>query len=517
MYSFIFFSLLLVAGYFIYGKFIEKVFVIRPEVTTPAYRLEDGVDFVPMPKWKTVLIQLLNIAGTGPIFGAIAGALFGPAAFAWIVFGCIFAGAVHDYKVGMLSLRSNGQNISEIVGKYLGNIPRQIMRVFSIVLLIFVGVVFVYTPAEVLRTLLGHSHIGAIDPTSIGFFYVIIAVIIAYYLLATVLPIDKIIGRIYPIFGACLLIMAVGITAMMFITGEVRTIPEFAFQNMRPDRDTNILGRIFPFLFITIACGAISGFHATQSPLMARCLKNEKEGRQVFYGSMILEGIIAMIWAAVTMAHFNHVGVAGAAAPTAPNIVTNVSITYLGVVGGILAVFGVVAAPITSGDTAFRSARLTIADILGMDQKPIKNRFLISIPLYAIGIALVMFAVADRANFNIIWRYFAWSNQTLATIGLWAAAAYLAKTGKLYCVALIPAAFMTSVVTSYFFTATETLGPLVTAITGSSETTYIVGLVIGIDLAIVLLITFIAFIGVKQNGSIKEVVTPNGVVEQPAP
>ncbi|MDR2477721.1 MAG: carbon starvation protein A [Treponema sp.] len=490
MISFIVSIAVLILGYVVYGTIAEKVFVIKPETQTPAVRIHDGVDFVAMPAWKAMLIQLLNIAGTGPIFGAIAGAMFGPAAFAWIVLGCIFAGAVHDYMVGMLSMRTDGSNISEIVGKYLGKGPLYIMRVFSVVLLIFVGVVFVTTPAQVLKTLFA--------PESNSFYFIAITVIIAYYILATLLPIDKLIGRIYPIFGACLFIMAVGITVMMFVSGEIARIPEFAFVNLRPDKDVNIMAKLFPFLFVTIACGAISGFHATQSPLMARCVKNEKEGRMVFYGAMILEGIIAIIWAAVTMAHFDVVG--KEAAVTAPQIVTKASTEYLGWIGGILAVFGVVACPITSGDTAFRSARLTIADALKFDQKPMKNRLLVAIPLFAIGVVLVFFALGSAANFNIMWRYFAWSNQTLATIGLWAASAYLAKTGKLYWITLLPAAFMTVVVTSYFITAKECLGPLVSSIAGSPDAAYSIGIVIGLILAAVLTALFVPLIGIRQKG-----------------
>ncbi|MDR2053844.1 MAG: carbon starvation protein A [Treponema sp.] len=490
MISFIIGIIALILGYIFYGKLAEKIFVVKPDNPTPATRIHDGVDYVAMDWKKALLIQLLNIAGTGPIFGAIAGALFGPAAFAWIVLGCIFAGAVHDYMVGMLSVRHDGASISEIVGKYLGKIPLYIMRVFSVVLLIFVGVVFVTTPAQVLRTMFA--------PDSTSFYYVVIAVIILYYVLATVLPIDKIIGPIYPIFGACLLIMAIGLTIMMFVTGEIRNIPEFALANFRPDKGTNIMAHLFPFLFITIACGAISGFHATQSPLMARCLKNEAEGRRVFYLAMILEGIIAMIWAAVTMAHFNVVGVETAVA--APVIVTRSSTEYMGWLGGILAVFGVVACPITSGDTAFRSARLTIADAIKFDQKVLKNRFIIAIPVFVIGVLLVLFSLQSAANFNIIWRYFSWSNQTLATIGLWAASAYLAKTSKQYLFTLLPATFMTVVVTSYFFTANECLGPLITAATGNAGTTYTVGIIIGLVVAVVLFFLFVPLIGIKQKG-----------------
>jgi carbon starvation protein CstA len=494
MVSFIVSIVALILGYVVYGKLAERVFVIKTELQTPAVRIHDGVDYVAMPAWKVMLIQLLNIAGTGPIFGAIAGAMFGPAAFAWIVFGCIFAGAVHDYMVGMLSIRMDGANISEIVGKYLGKIPLYIMRVFSVVLLIFVGVVFVTTPAQVLKTMFA--------PNSSPFYYIAIAVIIAYYILATLLPIDKIIGRIYPVFGACLFIMAIGITIMMFVSGEIARIPEFTLVNMRPDKDSNIMAKLFPFLFITIACGAISGFHATQSPLMARCVKNEKEGRLVFYGAMILEGVIAMIWAAVTMAHFNVVGIETAVA--APVIVTKTSSEYLGVIGGILAVFGVVACPVTSGDTAFRSARLTIADALKYDQKPIKNRLIVAVPLFAVGVLFVLFSLGSAKNFNIIWRYFSWSNQTLATIGLWAASAYLAKTAKCYWFTLLPAAFMTVVVTAYFMTANECLGPLVTKLTGNVETTYTAGIIIGLVLAIALFALFVPLIGIKQKGSIAE-------------
>lgn len=368
----------LIVGYLVYSKIVEKVFKMQPNRQTPAVRINDGVDFVVIPTWRAVLIQFLNIAGTGPIFGAIAGALWGPAAFAWIVFGCIFAGAVHDYFCGMLSLRNDGTTIAELVGKYLGKTPKYIMRVFSVVLLIFVGVVFVYTPAQVLNVL--------IDPNNKDVFSIALVIIMIYYVCATILPIDKLIGRIYPIFGAALLIMGVGITFMLFTTGEIATIPEFAFKNLHPKGNA-----LFPFLFISIACGAISGFHATQSPLMARCLKNEADGRKVFYGAMILEGVVAMIWAAAAMGHFG--GQEGlAAAGSAATVVTKISIDLMGGIGGALAVLGVVACPVTSGYTAFRSARLAIADALHFDQKPLKNRFIVAIPLFAIGIALVLWS-----------------------------------------------------------------------------------------------------------------------------
>ena len=494
MITFIIGIIALIVGYIIYGKIAEKIFAIKPESPPPALRLADGVDYVAMPTWKTLMIQLLNIAGTGPIFGAIAGAMFGPAAFLWIVFGCIFAGAVHDYMIGMLSVRNDGGNISEIVGKYLGKIPLYIMRVFSVVLLIFVGVVFVTTPAQVLETMFA--------PGSTTFYYVVIAVIIAYYILATLLPIDKLIGRIYPFFGVCLLAMAVGIIFSLFFTGEITRIPEFSFQNMRPDKDTNIVAHVFPFLFITIACGAISGFHATQSPLMARCIRNEREGRLVFYGAMILEGIIAMIWAAATMAHFDVVGVEAAVKPAV--IVAKTCNEYMGLIGGALAIFGVVACPITSGDTAFRSARLTIAEAFKFDQKPMNNRLMVAIPLFAAGVALVLFSLSSGENFGIVWRYFSWSNQTLATIGLWAVSAYLAKAGKCYWIALLPAVFMTVVVTSYFVAAKECLGLIVTGMTGSADVTYTIAIATGLILATVLTALFMPLIAIKQRGVIAD-------------
>jgi carbon starvation protein CstA len=481
MISFIVGIAALILGYVVYGKIVEKIFVINPNAKTPAERINDGVDFVEMPTWKAVLIQFLNIAGTGPIFGAIAGALWGPAAFVWIVLGCIFAGAVHDYFSGMLSLRNDGSTIAEIVGKYLGDIPRWIMRVFSIVLLILVGVVFVTTPAQVLDSLIPHAEGSRIV------YIIALSLIIFYYIIATILPIDKIIGRLYPVFGAALLIMGVGITIMLFVTGEVATIPEFAFKNLHPNAM-----HIFPFLCISIACGAISGFHATQSPLMARCIKSEKDGRIVFYGAMIIEGVVAMIWAAAAMAHFgSQEGLAAAGA--AAVVVKKVSIDLMGPIGGVLAVLGVVACPITSGDTAFRSARLAIADIGKFNQKPIKNRFIIALPLFAVGILLVLFAIGSTANFNMIWRYFAWSNQTLATIALWAASAYLAKTGKLFWLTTIPATFMTVVVTSYILIAPE-----------GFKLPYPVGLTTGLVVGAALFVLFISLIAVKQRNTLKE-------------
>ena len=460
MISFAVSVLALVAGFFLYGKFVEKIFGLDPDRATPAKSRGDGVDYVEMSWPRAMLIQFLNIAGVGPIFGAILGAYWGPWAFVWIVFGSIFAGAVHDYLSGMISLRSNGVSIAEIVGNHLGPVARQIMRVFSVILLLLVGVVFMTSPAQILRNL--------IDPSSQTVYYIALGVILVYYIVATLLPIDKIIGRFYPIFGAALLIMAAGISVMLFVTGEIRNIPEFTGANLHPEGS-----HIFPFLFITIACGAISGFHATQSPIIARCLRAEKDGHRVFYGAMIAEGIVAMIWAAAAMAHF--AGQAGLAAAGAPAVVVNkVSLDLLGAFGGVLAVLGVVVCPISSGDTAFRSARLTISDWIGYDQKPMANRLMVALPLFITGAALCFI------DFQIIWRYFAWSNQTLATVALWASAVYLAKLGKNYWIALVPAVFMTAVVTSYILCADEGL-----------RLPYETGLSIGIAAAIALCAWFL--------------------------
>ena len=431
MFSFIGSVVALILGYILYGAFVDRVFGSTDARVTPAKRMADGVDYVEMDWKKAFLIQFLNIAGTGPIFGAVAGAMWGPAAFIWIVFGCIFAGSVHDFLIGMLSVRQDGASVSEIVGKYLGENARKLMVAFSIVLLVLVGVVFVKSPADILHNLTG-------IPTM-----VLLGIIIIYYLIATVLPIDQVIGRIYPIFGICLLIMAVGIGFGIIFQGYAVNIPEITFHNFHPAGKS-----IFPYLCISIACGAISGFHATQSPMMARCLRTEKEGRRVFYGAMISEGIVALVWAAAAMCYFGNIeGLAGAG--SAAVVVDTISRGVLGPVGGALAILGVVACPITSGDTAFRSARLTIADAIGYKQGPVKNRFVIAIPLFAIGLALCFIP------FAIIWRYFGWSNQTLATIALWAAAKYLERHGKNFWIAVIPALFMTVVVTSYIICAPE--------------------------------------------------------------
>lgn len=436
MVSFITALLVLILGYWIYGKVVERVFGADANHKTPAYLKEDAVDYVPLSWPRVFLIQLLNIAGLGPIFGAIAGALFGPAAFLWIVLGSIFAGGVHDYLSGMLSVRNGGASISEIVGEYLGEGARKFMRVFSIILLVLVGTVFMTGPAGLLANMTGFH---------LNFW---LAIIITYYFLATVLPVDKIIAKFYPVLGGSLLIMAVGIGGGLIIGGY--NIPEITLSNLHPQ------GLPFwPLLFVTIACGAISGFHATQSPLMARCLQNEKHGRKTFYGAMIAEGVIALIWAAAAMTLFG--GTEGLATAMANNggaagIVKLVSDNMLGVFGGILAMLGVIALPVSSGDTAFRSARLILADIFKLEQTNKANRFKLAIPMFIIGIIL------SQMDFSIIWRYFAWSNQTLAMIALWAGAAYLKLNKRFHWIASIPATFMTAVSISYIIIAPEGLG-----------------------------------------------------------
>ena len=441
MLSFLLCIIALIVGYVLYGAFVDKVFGSDPKRPTPAIEKADGVDFIPMPTWKVFMIQFLNIAGTGPIFGAIMGAKFGPASYLWIVLGCIFAGAVHDYLTGMLSVRHGGAGLPELVGSYLGSATKKVMLVFSLLLLLLVGTVFVYSPALILGDMAGDGSRSAI------MFWV--AVIFIYYIIATLLPIDKIIGRIYPLFAAALLFMAAALMVCLFIKWPA--IPELwdGLQNRGPSIGLNGQS-IFPCLFITIACGAISGFHATQSPLMARCIKNEKLGRPVFYGAMITEGLVALIWAAVASYFFFDGGAAEVGSDlsaAAPAVVTKVSRSWLGILGGVLAILGVVAAPITSGDTAFRSARLIVADFLKFDQKPIHNRLVIAVPLFIAASALLWFNVANANGFNIIWRYFGWANQTLAAFALWTATVYLtkAKKGAWYLIALLPATFMTSV------------------------------------------------------------------------
>ena len=419
----------LIVGYLVYGTIVSKIFGADENRPTPAKTMADGVDYVEMPMWKVWLIQLLNIAGVGPVFGPILGALYGPSALLWIVIGTIFAGAVHDYFSGMLSIRYNGANVPTIVGYNLGNFAKQVMRVFAVVLLLLVGVVFVAAPAGLLAKLTPES-------LNITFW---IAVIFAYYFLATILPIDKIIGRFYPVFGAVLIIMAVGMTVGMFVADN-GFYSWLKWENTHPQQLP-----IYPLVFITIACGALSGFHATQSPLMSRCLGNEKQGRAVFYGGMVAEGLIGLVWATVGMTFYQSPELLNAAlkAGGPGNVVTETSLALMGSFGGVLAILGVVALPVTSGDTAFRAARLTIAEVFNFSQRSIPARLSIAVPIFVIGIILA------NVDFNIIWRYFGFANQALAAIMLWAAAAYLYRKHRLHWICTVPAAFMTSVCVSY--------------------------------------------------------------------
>ncbi|MBQ0048648.1 MAG: carbon starvation protein A [Bacteroidales bacterium] len=425
---------LLVLGYLVYGTIVERVFGKNETRKTPCYTQQDGVDYMPMPTWKVFLIQFLNIAGTGPIFGAIMGILFGPAAYLWIVFGCIFAGAVHDYMSGMISLRKGGVSLPELVGDELGGMARLMMRILSLVLMVLVGAVFVTTPAGLLGNLTEGSFATPL-------FWTIL--IFLYYILATLLPIDALIGRTYPLFGAALLIMAVGVG-----------VGVFTHDGWMPELTDGIMGHhpkglaTFPLLCITIACGAISGFHATQSPMMARCLKNEKYGRPVFYGAMITEGMVALIWAAAAVKFFgSYEGLLNGGNPAV--IVNTICSNWLGTVGAVLAILGVVAAPITSGDTAFRSARLIMADFLHVKQTRISTRLLLSLPIFALSATLMLI------DFDVLWRYFAWFNQTLSVITLWAITAWLCRKGKCFWLAFVPAVFMTVVCTSYILMAPE--------------------------------------------------------------
>ncbi len=444
MITFIIAIIALVIGYLLYGKLAERIMAPDPNRPTPAYTMQDGVDYMPMPTWKIFMIQFLNIAGLGPIFGAVSGALFGTAAYIWIVVGCIFIGAVHDYMAGMLSLRDGGSNLPEIIGKYLGKNAQRIMRIFTVVLMVMVGAVFVSGPAGILNELTS----GSVSWMNSNFWIIIIFI---YYVIATLLPIDKIIGKVYPIFAFALIFMALGVFAMLVFGGYGSSLPEITdgIANQHPKADST---PIFPILCITIACGAISGFHATQSPLMARCLKNENLGRKVFYGSMIAEGIIAMIWAAAAIWYYQEYGT-GESKPA--NIVNFITKTYLGQIGAILALLGVVFAPITSGDTALRSCRLIIADIFKMDQKTIRKRLAICVPLFVVTAGLIVYSLADKDGFNIIWRYFGWSNQALSVFTLWAITVYLAKKGKPWIITLLPAIYMTMVCITYLFIAPE--------------------------------------------------------------
>ena len=469
MFTFTISLIALVLGFFIYGKFVERVFGPDEKRIAPAIRKADGVDYIAMPTWKVFMIQFLNIAGTGPIFGAIMGMWFGPSAYLWIVLGCIFAGATHDYLSGMISMRKGGIGLPDIVGQYLGKSMRKLMLCFAVLLLVLVGAVFVSAPASLINNMIVAE--GGFDNMLLW-----ICVIFAYYVIATMMPVDKIIGKIYPVFAISLIFMALALMVVLFMKWP--TLPEVwdGLDNMGPEIGITNPEPIFPALFITIACGAISGFHATQSPLMSRCMKSEKLGMPVFYGSMITEGIVALIWATVSSWFFYAEGWREVCSPeviaqftgqtektvtqffTAPKVVMTVCEGWLGVAGGILAILGVVAAPITSGDTALRSGRLIVADALSVDQKPILKRLMVSAPLFATAIGILVWQMDNPDSFNTIWKYFGWANQTLSVFTLWAITVYLALKRKYFVITMIPAIFMTCVCASFLCVSKDALG-----------------------------------------------------------
>jgi len=447
MFSLLISLAVLIVGYLVYGRITERVFA-PDDRQTPAVAINDGVDCVPMKPWRAFMVQLLNIAGTGPIFGPLMGAVFGPVVFIWIVLGAILGGAVHDYMSGMISGRHGGSSIAELSGIYMGNAFKWVMRVFSVILLVLCGVVFVTSPAGLINDLLDKSTPAWMN----GTFWAV--VILIYYLLATLLPIDKVIGKLYPVFGVLLVTMAAAVIGGILFSGGKFTIPEISLANLHPEGTP-----VWPYMFITVACGAISGFHATQSPMIAKCITSEKQGRKIFYGAMISESIIALIWAAAGVAFYGATQLLNDALKAGPSkVVYDISTGVLGTVGGILAIVGVIVCPITSGDTAFRSARLILAETFHLEQKPIRNRLVITLPLLAVGGLLTWFAISNSNGFQIIWRYFSWSNQTLAMISLWVATAYLMKEKKpLRAILLtaLPATFMSAVSMTYILSASE--------------------------------------------------------------
>ena len=459
----------MLAGYLFYDRLIEKNFG-PDDRPTPAVRIRDGVDFVPMPTWKVFLIQLLNIAGMGPIFGALSGALFGPVVYLWIVFGCVFAGTVHDYYCGMLSVRHDGASISELSGRYLGNGMLQFMRVFSVILLIMCAAVFTTGPAG----LLGILTEGKISEN------IWLWVILAYYFIATFVPIDKVIGRLYPIFGFCLIAMALGVGGSLLFSGRF-TMPE-VWNNFGNQHCEGLPA--WPFMFVTVACGAVSGFHATQSPMMARCIRTEKEGRKVFSAAMTVEGLIALVWAAAGVTCYESSRALMDAGAGCSAVVYEICQSTMGRAGGLLALIGVIVCPISSGDTAYRSARLTLADWFRLDQSGIKNRLLLTVPLLGVG------AVICNLEYDKVWRYSAWSNQTLAMVALWTFSVYLKRSGKHFLLTALPAAFMTAVCTTYFIAAPECLGFLWEKLNIGTGVYYPVGVGLGLLAAVLLYILF---------------------------
>ena len=491
MWTFFICLILLIVGYIFYSRFSEKIFG-ADERKTPAIDHPDGVDITPLKKWKAFLIELLNIAGTGPIFGAISGALFGPIVFVWIVLGCILGGAVHDYYSGMISSRNNGDSMAQISGKYGGKIIKLFLRIFSVILLILVTAVFVVSPSTLLAELTD-GHVKA---------WIWMIIILLYYLLSAIVPIDKIIGKAYPIFGIILIIMAVAVIGgVMF---QPNTYPMLELIGHFKDY-SSLHGDLpwWPFMFTTVACGAVSGFHATQSPIVAKCIKSEKEGRQVFYGAMVAEGIIALIWAAAAMAFFHTdtkegfmelMKIGGGNSIS----VKNMSKAILGPIGTVLAIVGVVICPITSGDTALRSCRLIISEAFNFNQKKLKNRLIITLPLFLIIILLSIWNFKDAANFNILWHWFAWSNQVIAAFALWISTIYLIKESKYKLGSLItgiPAAFMTTVTITYILGEPNiALGHFI-----PMNIAYIVGILLSLAIFIVYLMYMFRYRFVKKE------------------
>ena len=429
--------ILLFLGYVFYSKFVEKVFVVNDATPTPAYTKTDNLDYVPMPAWKGWTIQLLNIAGLGPIYGAIAGALYGPVAMVWIVLGSIFAGAVHDYFAGMLSVRHGGAQFPALVQKYLGKVMRVFTDIVSVVLMVLVAAAFTAGPAAVISAKTGIT------------FMVAVVIIFLYFLLAAILPINKIIGRIYPVFGAVLLIMAASVLISLLFS-DIK-VPELTFSNLHPGELP-----IWPLLMITISCGAISGFHSTQSPIISRTLKKETEGRKVFYGAMIGEGIIALIWCAAGMSFYGGTGELASVIATvgAGGVVDEIAIGLLGTVGGLLAVLSVIILPITTGDTSLRSARMIVLDFLG---SRIKGNPKTVATLATIAVTIPAFYLST-IDYQFLWRYVGMTNQMVATVMLWVATSYLLKEAKLHWITGLPAMFMTAVVFTYLMVAPEGFG-----------------------------------------------------------
>lgn len=485
---------LLIGGYLVYSRVSERVFAIDGR-KTPAIANPDGVDITPLPKWKAFLIELLNIAGTGPIFGAISGALFGPIVFIWIVFGCILGGAVHDYFSGMISSRNNGQSIVKLAGKYTGKVIEIIMRIVGVALLILVTAVFVVSPSTLLESLT-NGNVKA---------WVWMIIILLYFFVSTIVPIDKIIGKIYPVFGLILIIMALSV--IIGVMAQSNSFPMIELiGNLRDFSSENGSLPWWPFMMTTVACGAVSGFHATQSPVIAKCIKSEKEGRQIFYGAMVAEGIIALIWAAAAMAYFRVDNAEGWEILNklggSSNSVNEIARGVLGPVGTVLAIVGVVICPITSGDTALRSCRLIVGEWINLDQTKIKNRLILTAPLFALVIGISLWNFLSPTNFNILWRWFAWTNQALAAISLWVATGYLYDTKKSRFISLftaIPALFMTAVVLTYLLAEPKlALGRFFP---------YNIAVIVGVSLTILLALFYIFKLITKKNDHLLDVPT----------